>query len=823
MIKNLIRGLAATTALGLTCTAPAFAQSSTGSPTATRTPTNDNPADIIVTARRVEERLQDVPVSITVVSQQQITNRNIVNAADLAIYTPSLSANTNFGGVNTTFAIRGFGQESGTQPSVGLYFADVVAPRGAANNLPIGDGAGPGSLFDLQNVQVLKGPQGTLFGLNTTGGAILLVPQKPTGKFEGYVEGSYGNYDLKRIQAVLNVPLSDVARFRIGVDHEDRDGYLKVDETTGPSRFEDVGYTAVRASLVVDLTPDLENYTIASYLRSDTTGHIQKIVACNPTQSAANFFGLLACNQLAREADKGFYSVRNPQPSPNTLLTQWQIINNTTWKASDALTIKNIISYAQLKEQLKTALNGTDLELGDFGFPAGTRLGFVEINPLPGHATADQYTMTEEFRLQGEALDGKLNWQTGAYLEVSQPLETTGSYSAILLQCTDSAKALCVNPLGAGSINDTENRTSYHDVGLYAQATYKVTDKLSATGGFRYTWDRVKSDAVLKTLAVPTPGTTALEFCNEPTAPVPSCAETYKQKSKAPTWLADIDYKPSDNLLLYAKYSRGYRAGGVAPQAPLAFSTFKQEKVDAYEAGLKLSFLGALRGTFNVAGFYNNFTNQQLLLSLNAKPGFAVSPASAVLNAGKSRIFGAEVESSLTPFTGFTVNLSYAYLNTKVQEVTEIVPPANIPYIVGSSVLVGDPLPLTPKNQFTVTGTYTLPLDESFGRISLSATFTHSDRQLSNYIDKDPANAFLAVDPSLAKLSFLARRNLLNLNMNWNNVAGMPVDFGLFATNVTQKKYYAYVPGLLPSIGFEAATIGEPRMFGGRLRYHFGS
>ena len=150
----------------------------------------NNMSEIIVTARRTEERLQDVPISITVYNQQQISNRNITNAADLATFTPSLSANTNFGQENSSFAIRGFTQDAGTQPSVATYFADVVAPRGPTQGTQAGDGAGPGSFFDLQNIQVLKGPQGTLFGRNTTGGAVLFVPQKPTSEFGGYV-GSF--------------------------------------------------------------------------------------------------------------------------------------------------------------------------------------------------------------------------------------------------------------------------------------------------------------------------------------------------------------------------------------------------------------------------------------------------------------------------------------------------------------------------------------------------------------------------------------------------------------------------------------------------------
>ena len=117
---------------------------------------------IIVTARRTEEPLQDVPISIAVYSQEQLTNRNVTNAADLANFTPSLSANSNFGSENTSFAIRGFVQDPGTPPSVGTYFADVVAPRGPTQGTQSGDSVGPGSFFDLQNVQVIKGPQGTL-------------------------------------------------------------------------------------------------------------------------------------------------------------------------------------------------------------------------------------------------------------------------------------------------------------------------------------------------------------------------------------------------------------------------------------------------------------------------------------------------------------------------------------------------------------------------------------------------------------------------------------------------------------------------------------
>jgi iron complex outermembrane receptor protein len=182
--------------------------------------------EIIVTARRVEESLQDVPISMTVLDPQQIANRNIVVASDLATYTPSLSVNQRYGPEKSTFAIRGFNQDQSTAPTVGVYFSDVVGVR-AQGGTTSGNTVGAGSFTDLQNVQVLKGPQGTLFGRNTTGGAVLLVPQKPTDSFGGYVEGTGGDYDLMRAQAALNIPIAETFRIRLAVDANEREGYEK--------------------------------------------------------------------------------------------------------------------------------------------------------------------------------------------------------------------------------------------------------------------------------------------------------------------------------------------------------------------------------------------------------------------------------------------------------------------------------------------------------------------------------------------------------------------------------------------------------------------
>lgn len=352
----------AATALSLLGSVPAWAQDSAAA-------SDEDAGAIVVTARRVEERLQDVPISISVFSQEQLTNRNIASSTDLAAYTPSLAVNSRYGPDKSSFAIRGFSQDLNTLPSVGVYFADVVAPR-LNSNITSGNGAGPGSMFDLQNVQVLKGPQGTLFGRNTTGGSILLVPRRPTDRLEGYVEGTIGNFDARRVQSVLNLPLADTFKIRVGIDRYKRDGYLRNRSGIGPKSFNDIDYMAARFGMLAELTPDLENYLIATYAHSDTNGYMGRVAVCNRNgvgtsrdgnlSAATTPFRIAGCAQLDRygPGGLGFHDVLGTNPNPYIRSRTWQVINTTTWKASDTLTVKNIASYGEARERYSFNLSG---------------------------------------------------------------------------------------------------------------------------------------------------------------------------------------------------------------------------------------------------------------------------------------------------------------------------------------------------------------------------------------------------------------------------------------------------------------------------------
>ncbi|MCX7863585.1 MAG: TonB-dependent receptor [Novosphingobium sp.] len=811
---------------------------------------------ITVTARRIEENIQDVSISITVLNEEAIARRNIFNAGDLGAYVPSLSTNANFGPEKSSFAIRGFIQEGRTSPSVGVYFADVVAPR-ANTGTPSGNGAGVGSFFDLENVQVLKGPQGTLFGRNTTGGAILLVPAKPRDTLGGHIEGSLGNYDMRRISGVLNLPLSETFLMRAAVDWHKRDGYLRNRSGIGPKALGDTDYIAARLSVVAKLTDTLENYAIFAYSKSDTHGNTPKILNAPPCASTpfvlacfapgsgfAGFpyaagslqpiLGPLAGMQIARAQGRGdgFWDIENSLPDPRSVQETWRIINTTTWEASDTLTIKNIVSYAEFTEDIAFSLFGDNFTypanyfsplfgvspplFTPFPHPAGS---FPLINIRTGHSGnyASQYTFTEELQFIGRAAGGRLRWQAGAYFEISKPLGFNSAYNEIFTPCINSDALQCFpNILGFGSIFAANIKNFYNNKGFYAQASYDLSDRFTLTGGIRYTIDKMRDTSrnvnfspvtgfSCQNIAIPRLASARPTNLNDA-----ACENTIRIKSDKPTWLINLDYKPNDDVLIYAKWARGYRQGSII-SANVGLETWNPEKVDTFEIGAKTTLRGAISGFFNIAAFYNDFRDQQIAANAVVAPAFRdiIPPSQVIVNAGKSRIWGVEVDASARLFEGFKLDLSYAYLNTKLKSIT--LPP--VPIFFSQLVPVADvggTLAQSPRNRVSVTATYTLPLNESIGEISLGATFTHTD---ANKIHEQ------RFSPTQWRVRSI---QLLNLNVEWNAIMGGPLDLAFFMTNATNQKRVIYPVAAYPTTGVELGYLNQPRMWGLRLKWRFG-
>jgi iron complex outermembrane recepter protein len=864
--------LFAATALSAAYGAPAFAQSTDQADEA------GSSNDIVVTARRVEERLQDVPISVTVLSEKTLANNNIQSAKDIATYTPSLVTNNRFGSDNTTWTIRGFTQEQRTTSTVGTYFADVVAPRGSGATQG-GDGAGPGALFDLANIQVLNGPQGTLFGRNSTGGAVLLVPKKPTDNLEGYVEGSAGQYNMWRLQGVINAPLSDTVRVRLGIDRNKRDGYLTNAGIIPFGPFGDKGgsvdYWAFRGSVVWDVTPDIENYTIGTYSHSKSTGVTPKVIRC---------YSVALCAQKAREDAIDPWAVSNTVPDSQSVSKQWQVINTTTWKASDTLTVKNLFSYGEFR-------GITNLDLFGFyqtipGVTLGTETSISQVRPfvfthaLPGGYTNAESSMVEELQLQGGSEDGRFNWQGGLYLEVNKPLGASGVQTATFTPCVDSSTLNCTPFAGLGGtslgrLNYQATSTTFNGKAAYAQASYAITDKLKLTGGLRYTQDTMQAifqtvdvrlgNTIVASAAAPKiyNGTTlttntvidyvacgntvafgAQGSATNPYLPlseknniclqgpgVAGKANVPKVKSTAPTWLLGLDYKPQDNVLIYAKWARGYRQGGVAPFAADTLQTYGPEKVDTYELGAKTSWRGAVPGYFNISGYYNDFRNQQLQVGLSCNPVALCAQTTTILNAGKSRLSGYEAELGASFFEGFNASLSYAHLSTKVlaiSDVTPIIASKGLPFNDIRPIPVGSVLPNSIPDKIVGNASYTLPLPSSIGKITFGGTFVYQSAyrvvsdSTATAVTFTPAGSLTPVTLSTVGNGILPSATYANVNVNWENVGGMPVDAAFFITNVTNKQYLLHA-NLQETNGATTSIVSEPRMWGFRLKYRFGN
>ncbi|MEJ6010028.1 TonB-dependent receptor [Novosphingobium aquae] len=884
-------------ATALSFAGPAFAQDAD---TAEEASGND----IVVVAQRVEERLQDVPVSVTVLNEKLLSNNNITSAKDIATFTPSLVTNNRYGNDNTTWTIRGFTQEQRTTSTVGTYFADVVAPRGSGATQG-GDGAGPGYLFDLASVQVLNGPQGTLFGRNSTGGAVLLVPKRPTSEFEGYVEGSIGDYNLRRVQAVVNIPVMDSLRIRLGVDRNKRDGHLVNAGKIGFGPYGDAGgstdYIALRFSAVADLSPDVENYTIVNYSKSKSTGNPPKILDC---------YNLVACQQQAYGNQTGWWTVFNVLPDAGSKSTTWQIINQTKWQVNDNLTLKNIFSYGEYIGDLNIDLFG-QYGLVPSTLAYGTETNASQVKPfnvthmLPGQHTNAQSSLVEEIQLQGQSNDGVLTYQAGLYLETNRPIGLSGIQSTTFTPCVDINTMNCT-PFSGGGANSL-GRLSYSTTmnyfdgrAVYAQASYNATDQLKFTGGFRYTWDTMRSqfqvidirlgNPIVASVAAPKiyngttlTSTTIADFavCTNfvtfgaqgsaanPYLPITNrfgmCQQDITAKSSKPTWLVGVDFKPMEDVLVYAKWSRGYRQAGVASFAADKLQSYNAEKVDTYEAGLKASWRGMIPGFFNISGFYNDFRDQQVQLGVQCVPTSACSQTTIIQNVGKSKLTGFEAELGIKPFTGLQLGVAWAHLRTKIIEVNGTKDPVLATTSISSAIsglglpfndirppLPGQELPNSIPDKIVANGSYTFPLPASVGKLTVSATWVWQSSYKAvadnavgcvstNYYNSTTSSTTLgsctytplptASVPNPTAITIangvstvgggrIPKQNFGNINVTWENIGGLPVDLSAYVTNVTNQKIVLHL-NTQETQGLRSGFIGEPRMYGFRAKVRF--
>ncbi|WP_380874826.1 hypothetical protein ACFB49_01570 [Sphingomonas sp. DBB INV C78] len=807
--------------LAMSVGAPAMAQESS-EPAAS---SSEGFGDIVVIARRREEAAQDVPLAITALSGDALDQKGVQSVDQLRDVAPGV----NIGAQKrdeAQFYIRGQGPgviNAGQRnfSSVATYFAEVPIPV-----------AGPGVFYDLQSVQVLKGPQGTLFGRNTTGGAVLFEPNRPSDDFEGMMRASVGNYDMRGFEGMVNVPFgNDLGGIRVSGQMERRDGFTK--NVISGQKLDGRAFESVRVSILLRPAEGLENLLIGDYSNRDASGSSAILRGINPnaaiSPNAIQGTGLdpffpdvplylgqgaarvpIACLSFAAAPGCPATDPNSPFPPAfqltgiaaasggfgftsdavlNGLLAQQQqlgirkiayagrnynralnygITNKTTWEVSDTITLKNIIAFRGQRTDEGNDYDGTVLPL----------IAQFNVHTQDWQFGQDQFT--EEFQIQG-SLGDTFRYILGYYHEKSKPAfdpaipsGTFGSFNTRIVTNTDTSDA------------------------LFAHGEFDITSTLQLSGGFRYTWDKRKASLAQVNTAS---GACVLVDPQTITPTNPGgtvrCPIEYDAKFSEPTYDATLQWKPNEDILIYGAYRRGFKSGGFNLPAPRPdLQSFDPEFVDDFEVGLKADWDIGVPLRTNLAVFYDKYKDQQITVPIAiATTGIA----SVAQNVGKATNKGFEFETTIIPVEGLTLSGWVSYLDAS-SDIT----------LPGTPAIKGRQAVYQPKWKYSLSGRYAYPMADG-GEIALQMDFSHQDKTNSpDFAAPAPLNTFPGFE-------------LLNARVEWNKVGGSNFDVAAFATNLTNEKYITGGYPLYSQIGFDSVIYGEPRMYGMSLTYHWGN
>jgi iron complex outermembrane receptor protein len=761
--------------------------------------------EIVVTARRREEKLQTVPIAISAVSGGQLEAHEIANAVDLGKLIPSLgTAETNRD--TEGYTIRGMSNNNasaqGQSPVITPYFNEVP--------YPVGDGGGPGRFYDLENVQVLKGPQGTLFGRNSSGGAVLFQPKKPTNDFEGYVTAQFGNYNDFEQEFAVNVPvIDDKLLVRVAGNRVQRDGFTK--DILNGKDLDNRDYWAGRVSITMRPTDDFQNDVVVDSLYSHTNGSSEVIGYLNP----GAVFSIINLGPLGKIpltlGDGPLYTgLTNPATQVATALagyragafalfpgsevsaiaTQAQqlgirqvaignnpiekyvsqgITDTARYDLSDNITLRNIFGYRLYKQLIRGDDDGTILPLIQQTEPNGWNVDLA------------QYT--EELQLQGKSFDDSLIWVVGGF----------GLYS--------HANGLNHNvTVQFGSPIYGQNSPTTRTEALYAQATYDLGHSFDAlqglkfTAGYRFTWDYRQLNLVQ---------TNAAGACSAPGADR-NCDVSLEMHGSQPSWTLGLDYQLTPGTLLYVTSRRGFRAGGLNSQSLIANQVaFKPETVMDEEIGVKSDWqLFGVKARTNVDLYTTDYSNKQQSQSYSAIINGSAVTTNLIVNVGDATIRGVEADFTVIPVEDLELTAAWAFTQAYFDNYKIVATGQNVP---------GETYPFVPQNKLSLGARYTLPIAADYGDVSMGALLAYQSHQYLGVFPTDPPQT--TIGSSYATL---------DLNLDWKNVMQSPVDVSLFATNVTNTTYKLGGYPIYGIAGFASFVYGEPTMYGAKIKYRFG-
>ena len=760
---------------------PLFAQTDSGSSAILE--------EIVVTARKREESLQDTPLAVSAFNTAELEHRNIVSVNEISQYIPNVQydnvASEAGGGNSSQIFIRGIGQTDyvlTVEPGVATYLDGVYISKSMGSLM---------DNIDLERVEVMRGPQGTLFGRNTIGGAVSIISKRPSEEFEGYAEVTGGNYDRIDGKLSLSGPVSERMRLRLTAASQNRDGHVKrlvTGEREGSKQ-------AIFGRLVaeVDLAENFQATASIDITETNEEAAGRVMLVTHEASLFANFFNVLdappVCNPSG--GDPARFS------NPHCFNSQW------------ATELDDLENYSRGPNQSDISILGLNLTLdwdvGPFEIRSITafRVSQVDIGQdLAGNPTLfidwvdqdiEMETVTQELQLSGTALNDRLSYLAGFFW-----MNETGSQDF-------NVRFPFVWFTSGGSIDNTSTAG-------FAQGTFDITDQLTLTFGARYTHDKIRfrPEQTIDQLignsgqlfdgffTVPTDPPLRLLAPGTPIFPRVWAQGTDNNFSPAVT----LSYDFNDDYMGYFTYSQGYKAGGFTMRAfppiipgvttPITepkevIPTFGPEEVEMFEIGLK-SELFNRRMRLNLAGFITNYDDLQILGSAG------IIGVPVIENAGDARLWGIEAEAQLIVNERLRLNGSLGWLDHKYLNIS--------PNETG--ITEGSDLTNAPEWNASLGATADLMNNEQ-GHTYLRIDWSHKGKQF-----KVPNNEILLRQDAY---------NILNMSLSWESVDERWLAT-VGGTNLLDEVYI--VSGLdYDGTGITAASPSRPLEWYVRLRYTF--
>jgi iron complex outermembrane receptor protein len=740
-------------------TTPALAQSDPS--VAAKTLNESQIGDIIVTAQRRSERAQSTALAITAVGGKELQSAGIKDIRGLTQGIP----NVQFGGLggDAKIFIRGVGYDSispGGETRVAVYSNNVYQSRSQTAFT---------TLYDLDRVEVLRGPQGTLYGRNAVAGAINIITADPGNHLNGYLSGQVGDYGLVQAEGAIGGPISENLSVRLAGQTVDRSGYGHNIGTGEP--VNDDHSRSARLTVVGQLADNIRDRLVADYFNERDHNFGYRYIG--PSLTPAEVAQVVAAGGNAL-AYVPYASVNDRIPTgaqdsaglgPQNHLESYGVSNELSVEVSDLLNITAVTGYRHLKSQIADDIYG----------------GVKTLQEQSLYENSNSFT--QELRLSGDS--GPFKYVIGGYYFNENHIADNRVYSSALL-------------LPFGPFAGTDRFVQFFNAGgrektnayaAFGQADYKLFDALTLSAGLRYSYEKKHLDEFFA-LDVVTPYDTSV-----PLVPLPFPAGAFTRTQRVSYHSLDprftLTYQFNPRVIAYVTYSKGFKSGGFnigGVQDP-----FKPERITDYEAGVKGDFLnGRLRA--NVAGFHYDYSN----LQVNVVKGTNL----LTLNAANAKVDGVEAELTALPTTDLRISLNAAWLNARYTSFKTV---DNSRPELGELDLSGNRLNYAPK--YKVGGTVAYTIASPYGEFTPTVDVTWTDK-----IFYTPYNTTLLVQPAHTNVDLSVRWT--GKNSAWTG--------SVYVRNVTDKIYYSSGAIANPFVGyFHAGQPSAPRTFGVQITRHF--